>query len=174
MRRLDHQNVVQLLYFFFISSSDRVSWISRRHRRAILDNKELKPISCLLKSFSSAERRFICIWFWNSYLRLSTKLLDTTLKQNKRYPCSTLKWVLELSEISRLKLNLTLHIFFSILFSYLCINYSEVLHIFTQWESVIETSSLRTCCWTQRRLFWNCAISEGESNLREVVDLWII
>jgi len=24
MRRLDHQNVVQLLYFFFISSSDRV------------------------------------------------------------------------------------------------------------------------------------------------------
>ena len=27
MRRLDHQNVVQLLYFFFISSSDRVSGV---------------------------------------------------------------------------------------------------------------------------------------------------
>jgi glycogen synthase kinase 3 beta len=25
MRRLDHQNIVQLLYFFFISSTDRVS-----------------------------------------------------------------------------------------------------------------------------------------------------
>lgn len=42
--------------------------------------------------------------------------------------------------------------------SFTCTNCSEVSHTSTRWAFVIVTLNRRTCCWTPRRLCWNCAI----------------
>jgi serine/threonine protein kinase len=56
MRRLEHHNVVQLLYFFFISSTDRVRRFKRKNNTC-----RLSYVINLNFVLSLGERKFICI-----------------------------------------------------------------------------------------------------------------
>jgi hypothetical protein len=85
MRRLDHQNVVQLLYFFFISSSDRVR-VTHVFIYEVMTIQSFNFIFILVSS-SSAEKKSICIWFWNLYRKLLTKWQDTMPNQSRQYQC---------------------------------------------------------------------------------------
>lgn len=123
MRKLDHQNIVQLLYFFY-SSGDKVGcpWFRicfKPVSRAAVHH-DLSASNCIFiylsitcyyfwdyivlqtmifywfiyfKIYQYRKMKFIWIWWWSLFLRLFIELQGTIAKISKSYHFFTLRWV---------------------------------------------------------------------------------